>query len=68
MEGLRGSSVRCHLISESFRESFSSVDWRAVTEMRIILPQLHRRVDPNLISMMASASVPDLVAALKEPR
>ena len=36
--------------------------------MRIVLAHMYHRVDRNLIWMMATTSVPDLVAILSEPR
>ena len=36
--------------------------------MRIVLAHMYHRVDPNLIWMMATTSVPDLVAVLREAR
>ncbi len=55
-------------LSEEFRNSFPSVDWRAIIDMRIVLAHMYHRVDRNLIWMMATTSVPDLVAILSEPR
>ena len=52
-------------LSEEFRNSFPSVDWRAIIDMRIVLAHMYHRVDPNLIWMMATTSVPDLVAVLR---
>jgi uncharacterized protein with HEPN domain len=53
-------------LSEDFKASHSSVDWRAITDMRIILAHLYHRVDPKLIWKMATISVPELVTHITE--
>ncbi|MEI8220431.1 MAG: HepT-like ribonuclease domain-containing protein [Actinomycetes bacterium] len=50
-----------HRLSEDFKNEHGAVDWRAISDLRIILAHLYHRVDPDLIWNMATDSVPELI-------
>jgi uncharacterized protein with HEPN domain len=54
-----------NLLSEETKKSFPDVDWRDITNLRILLAHHYFRVDDEQTWVIASVSVPDLVSKLR---
>jgi uncharacterized protein with HEPN domain len=53
-----------NLLSEETKSSFPNVEWRDISNLRILLAHHYFRVDEEQTWVIASVSVPDLVAQL----
>jgi uncharacterized protein with HEPN domain len=51
-----------NLLSEETKSSFPNVEWRDISNLRILLAHHYFRVDEEQTWVIASVSVPDLVA------
>jgi len=54
-----------NLLSDETRSSFPDVEWRDITNLRILLAHHYFRVDEEQTWVIASVSVPDLASKLQ---
>ena len=47
-------------LSQETTARFNTVDWRSITQLRVVLAHHYHRVDPELVWMMATHEVPEL--------
>lgn len=52
-------------LSEKTRRRYSSVAWRDVARLRIVLAHHYHRTDPELVWQMAATDVPTLVRSVR---
>ncbi|MGC8498376.1 MAG: DUF86 domain-containing protein [Acidimicrobiales bacterium] len=54
-----------NLLSDETRSSFPNVEWRDITNLRILLAHHYFRVDEEQTWVIASVSVPDLASKIQ---